>query len=357
MSFTRVDIGFVPLTDAATLIVAHEMGFAAEEGLELVLHKEVSWSNIRDKVSMEIYPMAQMLSPLALAMSLGLSPVPAHIIAPFVLNHNGNTMVTSRALFGRLQNDFGDAATLKESVRHMLKERPLRIGIPYPQSMHRELINFWLSDGIGEPLQNVEFSVAPPSMLGSAMGAGEIDAFMVGEPWGSLAVERGDAQMLLCGASIWNAAPEKVLGVHSKWAEENADTLRRLIRSLFRASLWAGERANASSLAELLAKPDYIGISAEIIERALIGELIVDQKGQIRINADVIKLSGASVTYPSRSDALWICNQVAPSWGVSRLEAHKAAAKVFRPDIYRAALESSGVEFPEISDSLEFFGV
>ncbi len=346
MSLTQIDIGFVPLTDAATLIAAQEMGFAAEEGLELVLHKEVSWSNIRDKVSLGMYPVAHMLSPLALAMSLGLGPMPVRITVPFVLNRNGNTVVAASHLAKGSVESFGDALALGQSLLAAFKDRPIRIGVPFPQSMHRELVRYWMA-GCGSQNVDVEFSVAPPSMLGKVLAAGEIDAFMVGEPWGSLAVEQGDAEILLCGASIWSAAPEKVLAVRSDWAEENKTTVSKLIRALYRASLWAGDRENAASLAEILALPAYIDVPAEVIERALVGELVLDGKGRIGQNANILNLSGSSVTFPWRSDALWIAEQAAQNWGLSRMETRAEAIEVFRPDLYRTALQPLGVNLPE----------
>lgn len=346
MSLMKIDMGFVPLTDAATLIVAQEMGFAAEEGLELVLHKEVIWSNIRDKVSLGIYPVAHMLSPLALAMSLGLGPMPVRITVPFVLNRNGNTLVAASQLAKSNTESFGDALALGQSLLAAFKGRSIRMGVPFPQSMHRELVRYWMA-GCGSQNIDVEFSIAPPNMLGKVLAAGEIDAFMVGEPWGSLAVEQGDAEILLCGASIWSAAPEKVLAVRSDWAEGNKTSISKLIRALYRASIWVGDRENASSLAEILALPAYIDVAAEVIERALVGELVLDAKGRIGKNTNILKLSGSSVTFPWHSDALWIAEQAAQNWGLSRVEARGEAIKVFRPDLYRAALQPLGVNVPE----------
>ncbi|MEO0678897.1 MAG: ABC transporter substrate-binding protein, partial [Pseudomonadota bacterium] len=68
----EVHCGFVPLTDAAVPIIAAEMGFAAQEGLDLILHRENAWAALRDKLAMGRLDAAHMLSPAPVAMSMGL---------------------------------------------------------------------------------------------------------------------------------------------------------------------------------------------------------------------------------------------------------------------------------------------
>ena len=65
-------IGFIPLVDAAALIVAVDKGFAAAEGLDVTLVREVSWSNVRDKLNIGLFDAAHLLAPVAIASSLGL---------------------------------------------------------------------------------------------------------------------------------------------------------------------------------------------------------------------------------------------------------------------------------------------
>lgn len=354
MSLSEIDIGFVPLTDAATLIVAKEMGFAAEEGLELNLHKEVSWSNIRDKVSMGIYPIAHMLSPLALAMSLGLGPMPVRITVPFVLSQNGNTLVAGPELVQKLGDVARDAASLgRHLALEIARGFSLNIGVPFPQSMHRELVRYWLEAcGVEEP-GSVSFSVASPSMLGKVLAANEIDAFMVGEPWGSLAVEQGNTEILLCGSAIWSAAPEKVLAVRDDWATDNSEALQRLIRALYRASLWVGDQKNAMSTAEILSLPQYVDVGSEIIEHALTGELVIDGKGRVGKREGILRLSGPTVTFPWISGATWIADRVAQHWGLSRTAVRIEAESMFRPDLYRQALDVLGVNTPASDSRIE----
>ena len=59
MSNPILNCGFVPLVDCAPLVVAREMGFAHKEGLELLLHKQPSWSALRDHLALGALEAAQ----------------------------------------------------------------------------------------------------------------------------------------------------------------------------------------------------------------------------------------------------------------------------------------------------------
>ena len=95
---TPLRIGFIPLVDAAALIVAVDKGFAAAEGLDVTLVREVSWSNVRDKLNIGLFDAAHLLAPVAIASSLGLGHVKVPIVAPFNLGLNGNAITVSPAL-------------------------------------------------------------------------------------------------------------------------------------------------------------------------------------------------------------------------------------------------------------------
>ncbi|MEM8657406.1 MAG: ABC transporter substrate-binding protein, partial [Pseudomonadota bacterium] len=147
MSLDEITCGFVPLTDSAVLVAAAEMGFAAAEGIDLRLRREASWSNIRDRIAVGVYPVAHMLSPMAVSMSVGLGPLPVRIDAPFVLNQNGNVL-TARAEVAARLNDLGasprDARATGAAIAALTRTQTVRIGVPFPQSMHLLLTRYLL---------------------------------------------------------------------------------------------------------------------------------------------------------------------------------------------------------------------
>ena len=348
MKHTRVDCGFIQLTDSAVLVAALEMGFAAEERVDLVLCREGNWSSIRDKIALGTYPVAHMLSPMAVAMSLGLGPMPIQVDAPFVLNLNGNTLSAALDVAAAVRDAggvAGDPVRIASGLAAVAEGRPLRIGVPFPQSMHRTLVRYFLDSACVDPAQ-VVFTVAPPPVLPDVLKAGEVDLTVVGEPWGSMAVERGDAEILLPLAAIWAKAPEKVLGVRRDWAEDQPDLLRRLIRALYRAAGWCATPGAASTLAEILAMPRYLGTPVDVIERALVGELVVRPDGALLKDQRSLILGGGQANFPWRSAGMRIGAHAAPDWGVARQVATQAAADCFRTDLFRQALSPIGVTPP-----------
>lgn len=349
--------GFIPLTDCATLVVADEFGFAAEEGIALTLRRETSWSNIRDKMAVGLYDAAHMLAPMPLAMSLGISAFSAPVWAPFVLSVNGSMVGASKIMAARLRAErgtafFDDAAAAGAALKLAAQGRPLRIGAPWRFSMHAVLIDYWLGRCGFDLDRDITLRVVPPSFMTEALAAGELDLFCVGEPWASMSVENGSGALMLATSAIWSFAPEKVLGVGDKLVQERPDALSALLRALYRAAEWASRPEHRSALAEVLSRPGYVDAPAELIERALAGALIVSGAGELRHAERALELFDAAATFPWRSQAAWIGAQLATRHGLEPAQAAKAA-DVFRPDLYRAALAPLPAILPGASAKLE----
>jgi two-component system, oxyanion-binding sensor len=179
-------LGFVPLVDAAPLILAEAMGFAEEEGLRLELETAPSWSALRDRLAQGAVVAAHMLAPVPVALALGLGG-PARFEALSVLNLNGNVVGVSAALADRMPaHDLSLVDARAAGMAVLDAAGPvLRIGVPFAFSMHAELVRYWL-EGLGRPMPpGLEIVTVPPPLMPDALAAGEIDAFAVGEPRGS----------------------------------------------------------------------------------------------------------------------------------------------------------------------------
>lgn len=360
MTRAVLDVGFLPLVDCAPLVVAREIGFADEEGLDLVLHREPSWSALRDKLALGRLAAAHMLAPVPVAMSMGLGGMPGRLDALSVLSVNGTVVGVSRALAARMRDagpphDFTAAEAVGQRLLAAGRET-LRIGVPFPFSMHAELLTYWLgalsANGAGTP-GDLKLRTVPPPMMAEALAAGEIDAFCVGEPWGSIAVEAGEAELVLPGAAIWQFAPEKVLGVRHDWAERNVDDASRLLRAVWRAGRWLADPANRITASELLARPAYVDVSAEIIDRALMGRLVVSPRGEERAVPRFLEFFDTAATFPWRSQAVWIAVRLAARNGIDRADAAKLARACFRSDLYRSILGPLRADLPGASEKLE----
>ena len=356
MRAATLSVGFIPLLDAAPLIVAQEMGFAAEEGIALSLRRAPSWSSLRDLLSFGQVEAAQMLAPVPVATALGLGGAGAPLSAVSVLSVNGTVIGVSTALAAKLRaggHGFGFDDARAAGLALIGAGRSLRIGVPFPFSMHAELVYYWLS-ALGLPApQSVDIRTVPPPLMAEAIEAGEIDAFCVGEPWGSKAVETGVGALLLPGAAIWAFAPEKVLAVRSDWAEAEPDLLGRLIRAVWRAGRWLAEPGSRMLAAELLSRPGFLDLSPEVIDRGLSGRLVISPSGEERSVPQFIEFHRGAATFPWRSQAEWIGLNLAARTGLDRAGAIRAARAIWRSDLHRAALRGMGADLPGASSKIE----
>jgi ABC-type nitrate/sulfonate/bicarbonate transport system substrate-binding protein len=347
-------LGFLPLVDAAPLIVAEAMGFAEEEGLALELVAAPSWSTLRDLLTFGEVSAAQMLAPVPVALALGLGG-PARFDVLSILNLNGNAVGLSLDLAARMQgHDFAMTDARAAGLALLAAAGPrLRIGVPFAFSMHNELVRYWL-EGLGQALPaGLEVVTVPPPLMPDALAAGEIDAFCVGEPRGSVAVERGVGVLLLPTSAIWSAAPEKVLAVREGWAEAEPDLAGRLVRAIWRAGRWLGQATNLSVASEILSAPGRLGVSAEVIERSLTGRLVISPDGAERVVPGFLRFHDGAAGFPWRSQAAWIGARLAVRHGLDPVAAQSVAAAIFRSDLYRQHLGPAGADLPAASAKIE----
>ncbi len=351
-----LSLGFVPLVDAAPLIVAHELGFAEEEGLALTLNRAPSWSTLRDRLALGQIEAAQMLAPVPVAMALGLGGTPSQLDALSVLSVNGNAIGLSNALVQKLTENgplpgFMDAKAAGTALATL--DGPLRVGVPYPFSMHTELLHYWLASSGFNTSKALDIRIIAPPHMAEALAADEIDAFCVGEPWGSITVAQGGGQLLLAGAAIWNFAPEKVLAVRHDWAAAEDNLTGRLMRAIWRAGHWLGDPINRSTVADILAWPEYLNVSAEILERALSGKMLTRPGGPNHPVPNMLEFFDGAATFPWKSQAAWIGTRLAARFGLDRAQSAKTAAQVFRPDLYRRHLAPLNAPMPATSAKCE----
>ncbi|QDC10735.1 ABC transporter substrate-binding protein [Oceanicola sp. D3] len=352
-----LSVGFIPLVDAAPLVIAHEIGFAEEEGLALDLRPAASWATLRDMVSLGQVEAAHMLAPVPVAMALGLGGSGIRLDVLQVLSVNGNAIGVSTTLAEQMRAaghpfDFFDATAAGQALM-AAKPEGLRIGVPFPFSGHAELLYHWLGAlGFAAP-QALSVHTVPPPLMAEALAAGEVDAFCVGAPWGTLAVESGVGELLLPGTAIRRFSPEKVLAVRHDWAEAEPELTGRLMRAIWRANRWLGQGQNLTTASEILARKPYLDTPAELIERALSGRLIVTQKGEMRTVPRYVTFFEGAATFPWRSSGALIADRIAARTGLDRPAARAEGARVFRSDLYRQHLARTTADMPGASERIE----
>ncbi|HWA62854.1 MAG TPA: CmpA/NrtA family ABC transporter substrate-binding protein [Caulobacteraceae bacterium] len=349
---TRLELGFIPLTDCAPLAAAQVLGFFEAEGLDVKLTAQASWANVRDRVAAGLLDGAHMLGPMTIAQSLGIGGEPTAMAAPLALNLNGSAITVSTAVAEALRelDPLAMAARPPSSaplarlagIRRAAGAPPLTFAVVFPYSIHNYALRDWLAAGGAAPDRDVRLTVIPPARMVEKLAAGDIDGFCVGAPWNTLAAARGVGEILVRARDWWGATPDKVLGFTRDWAGRHPETLLAVLRATMRGAAWADAPENRATLAAILSRPEFVAVSERVLLRAL-------EAG----DGDGIVFSRYAAGFPWRSHAAWFLSQMT-RWRQAPAEADvEAAMAVYRPDLFREAAAALGEPAPTVDAKLE----
>lgn len=356
-----IRFGFLPLTDAAIPIVAHEMGFAAEEGVALELSRETSWANIRDRMAVGHFDAAHLLAPMPIAAALQLLPLSSSIIVPMALGLGGNAVTVSSVLWAEMKahgaTPLSTAREVGVALRQVLQQRAraglpkLVLGIVHAFSAHNYDLCYWLAECGIDPRSDVSIAVVPPPLMPEAMQAGHLDGYCVGEPWNTTAVVRGTGVIVTSKIELWKDSPEKVLGVRESWAESHREELKELLRAFDRSARWCANPGNALALASLLSLPAYLSQPVDVILPALTGLLQIG--GAKRSVPGFLSFDAPRSTLPEPAHAAWFYAQMV-RWGQADQSKQNLARamKCYRPEIYA---ETIGAQYRQRNEISGFF--
>ena len=361
MSRDRIRIGFLPLVDAALPILAHEQGFAAAEGLDIVLVRDLTWATVRDRLLYGHTDAAHLVAPLAIATALGRGRPAVSVSVPFVLGLNGNAITLALPLAEQVLDDdrLGDPVLLGERLRvaaaaRAAAGRRLRFGVVHRYSSHSYMLRYWLAAVGIRPDVDVEMVTTSPPIAADALATGEIDGICVGEPWNSIAVDRGVGRIALVTAQIWRRGVEKVLAMRTETMNADPDRVHRLVRALHAAAAHFVDPATTQESAEILARPEYLDAPVEPVTRAITDRVRLIRGAEPVHIPDFMFQYREAANFPWRSQAAWLYSQMIRWDGTAYSAAEDAVAQsVFRPDLYRAALAGSGAILPNASSKLE----
>jgi nitrate/nitrite transport system substrate-binding protein len=341
-----VNLGFMPLTDCASLIVAATQGFAQPYGLTLQVHRQPSWSALRDNLRNGELDAAHSLYSMIYGLQLGLgSPAATDMAVLMGLAQNGQSINLSAALAE-------EGITTAEALA-LRSQKPgqsaLMLAHTLPTGTHALWLYYWLAAKGIHPLNDVNTAVVPPPLMVEHLRAGRIDGYCVGEPWGASAIEQGLGFTLATTQSIWPDHPEKVLACTREFAEQNPNTARALICALLDASRFIEESLeNRRSTAHLISGASYVNAPVTAIEPRMLGQY---SNGLGQTWQDEHPLSffrQGEVNMPYLSDGMWFMTQFR-RWGLLRHDPDylAIAQQVQQLDLYREAAERVGVALPE----------
>lgn len=262
-----VRIGYVPLVDASPLLMASELGLFEKHGVAVVLKREPGWSSIRDKISFGELDAAHAPLGLAMALTLGANCLPTSTVAPLMMSLNGNAITLSSKIS---PETLGKAGGLKAHLETRKQDdRKPTFAAVHPWSSHTVMLHSWLAREGLQPGKDVDVLHLPPPVMARNLKADTIDGFCVGEPWNSQAIIDGSGWVAARSSSMTNGEFEKALIVPEDFTVRQPDICVRLLAALMEACDYCADRNNAEKIASILARPEHLDCSMQIIQNSL----------------------------------------------------------------------------------------
>ncbi len=333
-----LNVGFVDLIDAAPLIVALERGFFREEGLHVVLRRQLGWGSIRDRLTFGDLDAAHALLGMPLFSRLRRGGFVEPLVAVMSLGAGGDAVTLSRRLTGV---GVRTASDLARYIRAATPGQPrLVFAHVFNCSMHHFLLREWLAAGGADPDADVQVRVFPPNQMAGHMARGHIDGFCAGEPWNTVAERDGVGRIAAVTTDIVPNHPEKILATTVRWADAHRTILVPLIRAALRGCAFCDDPRNLDALADILARPEYLNLPAHDLRTSLA------LRGGAPGSAPARSFSTAW-TFPSSTHAAWVASQMI-RWRQLPAEAdvRALAEGCADADAYRAAADSLGLPCP-----------
>ncbi|MGL4317063.1 MAG: CmpA/NrtA family ABC transporter substrate-binding protein [Pseudomonas sp.] len=341
---SALNLGFMALTDSASLIVAATQGFAQPYGLTLNLQRQASWATLRDKLLSGELDAAQSLYGQIYGVHLGLSGPATEMAILMGLCQNGQAINLSEPL---KRAGVTSAEALATRVRQ--SGAKLTFAQTFPTGTHAMWLNYWLAAQGIHPLEDVNTVVVPPSQMVAHLKAARIDGFCAGGPWGALAVDEEQGFTLATSQMIWADHPEKVLGVTREFVEQYPNTARALTMAVLEASRFIDENEeNKRSTAQLISGSEYVDAPLSAIEPRFLGQY-QDGIGHAWLDNHPLRFfANGEVTMPWLSDGMWFMTQFR-RWGLLKddLDYLGTAQRIHQLDLYRQAAEALDIAVPD----------
>ncbi len=287
-------VGFIPITCATPIIMAHPLGFYTKHGLNVEVIKTAGWAVIRDKTLNKEYDAAHMLSPMPLAITLGAGATAVPYTAPAIENINGQ------------------AITL--SLKHKDKRDPkswkgFKFAVPFDYSMHNYLLRYYLAEHGLDPDTDVQIRAVPPPEMVANLRADNIDGFLGPDPMNQRAVFDNVGFIHLLSKEIWDGHPCCVFAASQEFVKTAPGTYAALLKSIIDATAYASKAENRKQIAEAIAPANYINQPVTVLEQILTGTY-ADGLGTVKKDAKRVDFD----PFPYESFAIWILTQM-KRWG------------------------------------------
>ena len=341
----EIRVGFIPLTDCASVVMAAVKQFDQKYGIKIIPSKEASWAAVRDKLLSGELDAAHVLYGMVYGLQLGVAGPQQDMAVLMTLNNNGQAITLSNQL---KQAGVTDAASLKKTVDASAKGT-YTFAQTFPTGTHAMWLYYWLANAGIHPFDDVRNVVVPPPQMVMNMKIGNMSGFCVGEPWNQRAIAEDIGFTAVTSQEIWPDHPEKVLGTTGNWVAANPNSARALTAAVLDAARWIDSSdANRQETAQVVAGRAYINTKPEIITGRMLGQY-QNGLGKSWQDAHAMRFfHDGEVSYPYLSDGMWFLTQHR-RWGLLNVDPDylAVAKKINRTEIYKQAASAvGGVNLP-----------
>ena len=327
---TALKVGFIPITCATPIIMADPMGFYKKQGLDVEAVKTAGWAVIRDKTLNKEYDAAHMLSPMPIAISMGIGAAAQAYTVPAIENINGQ------------------AITL--AMKHKDKRDPkdwkgFKLAVPFDYSMHNYLLRYYLAEHGLDPDRDVQIRSVPPPEMVANLRADNIDGFLAPDPVNQRAVYDGVGFIHLLSRELWDGHPCCAFAASKEFVTTNPNTYVALLRAIMEATAYAQKPENRKEIAAAISTPNYLNQPVTVVEQVLTGTF-ADGLGNVKKVPDRIGFD----PFPWESFAVWIMTQM-QRWGQVKgdIDYQKVASAVFLATDAKRLMTEAGLVPPTTS--------
>ena len=337
----EVNVGFIPLTDCAPVVIASVLGFDRKYGIKINASKEASWAGVRDKLINGELDAAHVLYGLVYGVHLGIGGPKKDMSILMSLNQNGQAITLSNQLKEKGVNDGRSLKKLVDSDK-----RDYTFAQTFPTGTHAMWLYYWLAANGIDPMKDVKTIVVPPPQMVANMRVGNMDGYCVGEPWGARAIADGIGFTVTTTQAIWEDHPEKVLGCTAEFVKKYPNTARALLMAVLDAARYIEQAKNRPQVAKLISGKSYVNAPPEIILGRFLGQYD-NGNGKKWQDAHAMRFLQDGASFPYYSDGMWFMTQH-KRWGLLKADVdYLAVAKqINQVDLYKQAATQLKVPMP-----------
>ncbi|MBC3882442.1 ABC transporter substrate-binding protein [Undibacterium sp. LX40W] len=340
----EVKIGFIPLTDCASVVMASVLGFDKKYGIKIIPTKEASWASVRDKLVNGELDAAHVLYGLIYGVQLGIGGPKKDMNILMTLNNNGQAITLSKKLADKGAIDGPGLAKLMQK-----EKRDYTFAQTFPTGTHAMWLYYWLAAHGVNPIKEAKVITVPPPQMVANMRVDNMDGYCVGEPWNHRAVADGIGITAATTQDIWRDHPEKVLGTTAEFSQKYPNTARAVVAAILEAGRWIdASLSNKQKMAETIAEKSYVNTSVDVINQRILGRY-QNGLGKTWDDPNYMKFfNDGAVNFPYLSDGMWFMTQHR-RWGLLKADPDymAVAQAVNRIDLYKEGASLAKVNVPK----------